>query len=159
MSETDRWALPLVEAGQAQKEMTHNEALARLDLLTAASVESVGLNTPPAAPSPGQCWVVGPAPTGAWIGHADALAGWTGGGWRFVTVREGLRVWSVADRGAVTFVDGAWRRGVVIAGTQVVGQQRPAIAMPAGGATVDAEARAVLDTLLSALRAHGLIAT
>ena len=33
MTDTARWALPLLEAGQAQKEMTHNEALQRLDLL------------------------------------------------------------------------------------------------------------------------------
>ena len=40
MSDTARWALPLLEAGQAQKEMTVNEALTALDLL-AGSMETI----------------------------------------------------------------------------------------------------------------------
>ncbi|MFX4817188.1 DUF2793 domain-containing protein, partial [Acinetobacter baumannii] len=56
---TSRLALPLLAAGQAQKEMFHNEALALIDLALAAAVESVGLNTPPATPEDGQCWIVG----------------------------------------------------------------------------------------------------
>lgn len=33
MDDTPRWTLPLLAAGQAQKEMTHNEALSLLDLI------------------------------------------------------------------------------------------------------------------------------
>ena len=50
MTETSRWALPLLDAGQAQKEMTHNEALARLDLLAQAGVQAVGVDAPPPGP-------------------------------------------------------------------------------------------------------------
>ena len=77
---TARLALPFLAAGQAQKEMTHNEALARLDLVVDATVEAVGLMTPPASPLPGQAWVTGAAPTGDWMGQANALAGWTESG-------------------------------------------------------------------------------
>lgn len=45
-----------------------------------------------------------------------------------------------------------------VAGTQVVGAQEPAIPDAAGGITVDTEARAALNALLAAARAHGLIA-
>ena len=48
--QTDRFALPLLQPGQAQKEMFHNEALAALDLLIQPAVEAVGVNTPPTAP-------------------------------------------------------------------------------------------------------------
>lgn len=164
MSETARWALPLLTAGQAQKEMTHNEALAVVDLLQGASVIAVGVNAPPAGPVAGQCWIVGPAPTGAWAGQTGALAGWTAGGWRFAGPREGMSVWSEADGCAVVRTGGQWRVGTVIAteltigGQRVVGARRPAIAAPTGGGTIDAEARAAIGQVLAALVAHGLIA-
>lgn len=164
MTGTSRWALPLLDAGQAQKEMTHNEALALLDLLVSAGVQAVGLDAPPPAPLAGQAWVVGAAPTGDWAGHPHALAGWTAGGWRFVPPREGLAVWSVSDAVSATYAGGQWRIGhiaataVTISGVAVVGARQPAIATPSGGATADAEARAAVAEMLAALRAHGLIA-
>ena len=167
MSETEgatsRWVVPLLAAGQAQKEMTHNEALALLDLLAAPAVVAAGVTTPPASPLAGQCWVVGAAPTGAWIGHAGALAGWTAGGWRFAGPREGLTVWSEADGVRATYTGGQWRVGTVAAteltvgGQRVVGARRSAIAAPTGGVTTDAEARTAIGSILAALAGHGLI--
>jgi hypothetical protein len=46
---------------------------------------------------------------------------------------------------------------LLLDGIQVVGARRPAIASPSGGSTTDSEARATLDQLLNAMRAHGLI--
>jgi hypothetical protein len=74
---TARFALPLLHAGQAQKEITHNEALLALDILLHPEVEAVGENQPPPAPGAGQCWIVGDAPTGAWAGQADRIAAWS----------------------------------------------------------------------------------
>lgn len=164
MSDTARWALPLLDAGQAQKEMTHNEALLLLDLLAGAGVVAVGVETPPADPVAGQCWVIGATPTAAWAGRALALAGWTAGGWRFVAPRDGLTVWSAADGCPVIFGGGQWRIGrlaateLVVGGVRVIGPQRPAIVPPAGGSNVDGEARATIAAMLAALTAHGLIA-
>jgi hypothetical protein len=160
---TDRHALPLLQAGQAQKEMTHNEALVLLDLIAGAAAEAVA-EVPPAEPEPGQCWIVGAAPVGAWTGQADALAGWTESGWRFVVPREGLVVWLAAAGCPAAWQSGAWRigaahaRSLSVDGVQVVGAQQPAIADPAGGGTVDAEARGALAAILAALRTHGLVA-
>ena len=44
---TSRFALPLLAAGQADKELTHNEALACLDILLQPVVQAVGLTVPP----------------------------------------------------------------------------------------------------------------
>lgn len=165
MADTARWGLPMLEAGQAQKEMTVNEALARLDLLAQAGVVAAGLDTPPATPMAGQAWIVGRAPTGGWAGQAQALAGWTIGGWRFVAPRDGMSVWSAASGCPVTFADGQWRVGrlagtsVAIGGLQVVGARAAAIPAPAGGGVVDTEVRAAVAAVLDALRHHGLIAS
>lgn len=160
-----RLNLPLLAPGQAQKELYHNEALALIDLAVQASVVAVGLDAPPAGPSLGQCWIVGPAPTADWTGRSGSLAGWTGGGWRFVAAVEGMAAWDVSSGQVVRHVGGGWVTGtvaaarLVVAGVQVVGPQRPAIAAPAAGATIDAQARDTLAAILAALRSHGLIAS
>lgn len=159
---TDRLALPLLDAGQAQKEIYHNEALVRLDLLVQAAAEALGLNVAPTDPAPGQCWIVGTAPEGSWSGHAGEIAGWTEGGWRFVAPREGMRLWLGHDAGNAIFRNGEWHSGeahgrLVVEGQQVVGAQMPEIAEPEGGTVVDAPARAAISAVIVALRAHGLI--
>lgn len=165
MELTDRHALPLLAAGQAQKELTHNEALTMIDALLHPAVEAAGLDQPPAAPQPGQLWIVGNAPVAEWAGWPGALACWTDNGWRLIEPREGMRVF---DRDTGLWIDhigGVWTAGMVrggslvISGIQVAGPQQPAVADPAGGATVDSEARLAIATLLQRLRSHGLIAT
>jgi hypothetical protein len=163
LEQTSRLGLPLLAAGQAQKEIAHNEALLRLDLLTQGAVLSADLAMPPAAPVPGACWIVAAGATGAWAGQAAALAGWTDNGWRFAAPGAGWRLW-VADRGHMMRFDGAvWidemvrDDGMYVAGQRVLAARQAAVADPAGGATVDSEARATLAALLARLRAHGLI--
>jgi hypothetical protein len=158
-----RFSLPLLRAGQAQKEMSHNEALTVLDLLVQGSVVAAGVNTPPADPAPGECWIVGAAPTGAWNGQAGVLAGWTGGGWRFVAAVEGMALWSAGDRAFALYSAGDWLVGeirgtkLVVDGDTVVRARQPAIADPAGGSVADAESRTAVIAILTALRTHGLI--
>lgn len=161
---TARLALPLLSVGQAQKEITHNEALARIDLFGQPIVLATGVNTPPPAPVPGQCWVVGDAPTALWAGQAGTIAGWTDGGWRFCMPKAGMRLWNLAESAEAVFDGAQWTVGIVradrieIGGTQVVAAQQPAIASPVSGATIDAEARATIEAILAALQTHGLIA-
>jgi Protein of unknown function (DUF2793) len=159
---TDRLKLPLLVAAQAQKEVTHNEALALADLAIQAVVQAVAPATAPPAPVPGQCWIVGSAPTGAWAGQAGKLAGWTSGGWRFLAPVEGMQVWSIADNLTVRREGPNWVAGVMnvsavkVGGLQVVGAQRPRVLTPSGGTTVDAQARAAIASLIAGLETHGL---
>ena len=60
-----RLGLPFLAAGQAQKEVTHNEALALIDAGLSPAAETIGVTAPPSAPALGQCWIVGGAPSGA----------------------------------------------------------------------------------------------
>lgn len=89
-----RLALPYLQPAQAQKHVTHNEALLRLDLMVQMTVEAFGAQTPPGLAQEGQVWALGPAPTGAWAGRPDALAAWVDGAWLFVAPQEGWRAWS-----------------------------------------------------------------
>lgn len=163
LSQTDRLALPLLAAGQAQKELAHNEALLLLDLLSQPVAQSADLAAPPSSPSAGQCWIVASPASGDWLGKERSLAGWTDGGWRFAMPGAGWRAW-VADRAQTMRFDGAdWTdeearsNGYFVAGEQVVGARQAAIADPAGGTTVDAQARGAVLAILGMLRAHGLI--
>jgi len=161
-SVSDRLKLPLLAAAQAQKEVTHNEALALADIAVQAVVQSVAPAAVPVAPVPGQCWIVGPAPNGVWAGQAGRIAAFTSGGWRFLVPFEGMQAWSVADNVHVRRDASGWVVGVVTAtsvsvgGLQVVGARRPRVPAPAGGATVDAQARSAIAALISGLEAHGL---
>jgi hypothetical protein len=89
--------LPLLHAGQAQKEIDHNEALALLDLAVQPTVAAIGIDVPPADPAEGTCWIIGSSPVAAWSGKAHALAGWTTAGWRFVTPFDGMTVARAGD--------------------------------------------------------------
>ena len=160
---THRHGLPLLQAGQAQKEVTHNEALVMLDLLAQPAVEDA-LASPPAGPQPGQAWIVGPGASGDWAGQDGALALWTTGGWRFAPARAGMLAWQRAAGVFVWFDGTEWRAdgwptaGLMVNGQRVVSTRGGAIAAPAGGATVDGEARATIGQILSVLKSHGLIA-
>lgn len=160
---SDRFALPFLSSAQAQKEMTHNEALAIIDMLLHARAESASLAAPPGSAMEGQCWIVAAGGSGDWAGHDGDLACLTSGGWRFVAARAGMRV-AVADAGVVQVHDGsAWTAGPVradgfyLAGERIIGFRAAGIADPSGGTVIDSEGRAVLGQVLAVLRDHGLI--
>lgn len=108
MSDTPHLGLPLLAAAQAQKHVTMNDALIRLDALAAPSVISASQATPPLSAVEGDTYIVGASPTGLWQGHADELAFFVNGGWSFADPRQGWRVWVIDQGGAATFVGDAW---------------------------------------------------
>ena len=144
MTETARFSLPLLAMAQAQKEVTHNEALTLLDALVHAAVEDGPLAVPPIGPTAGQCWLVGSGASGDWTGRADQIAIWCEGGWRFVSPRPGRRVVRLSDGAWLRHGEGEW-------------SVPDAVPNPEGGVTIDAEARASIAALILALEAHGLL--
>jgi hypothetical protein len=91
-----RLDLPLIKPSQAQKHVTHNEALQLLDALVQAVIEETGAETPPFEPVEGQLHALGPAPTGGWAGEGGKLALRVADAWLFLTPREGWRAWDRA---------------------------------------------------------------
>lgn len=93
MSQTPNLQMDYIISGQAQKEVTHNDALNDLDCLTQLAVIDRTLSTPPASPVDGDIYIVGAAPTGAWSGQAGAVAAYYGG-WNFKTPKAGWRAFA-----------------------------------------------------------------
>ncbi len=138
--------LPLLYVGQAQKEVTHNEALALLDTVLFPVLQGQ-MSDPPATldeSDAGQRWLVGAAASGAWTGNEEKIACWTGTGWRFSVIPDMFRVYR-SDLGYETVrIGGSW----IFA---------DAVADPIGGSTIDAEARASIAAILTFLRSTGQI--
>ena len=102
-------SLPYIQPAQAQKHVTHNEALRRLDALVQLSVVSRSGTEPPASPTDGARFIVASGASGDWTGQDHAIALNAGGAWLFLTPDTGWRSW-VADEGTeVVWQDGMWQ--------------------------------------------------
>ena len=75
MDATPRLQLPYIAPQQAQKQVTYNEAMQALDQLVQPVVLSRSTGAPPADPAAGDCYLVGPAASGAWTGQEGRLVG------------------------------------------------------------------------------------
>ncbi len=107
MATTAHLGLSLVEQAQAQKEITVNTALARIDALLNTGALDKDVNTPPGSPSAGDVYIVGPSPTGAWAGHAGEVA-YYDQLWRFIVPNEGLCLWVSDEHLLYTYHGSAW---------------------------------------------------
>jgi hypothetical protein len=145
--ETGRYRLPLLAVSQAQKEITHNEALVIIDALLHMAVEAALTVAPTATDNDiGKCWIINGAPTGAWANKAGQIACWIGGSWRFVIPHEGMGVWNKSTRRHSRFISGQWTTA-------------PSVPNPTGGTAVDSEARAAIVAILQYFRLIGILAT
>lgn len=113
MTETPRLSLPLLAPSQAQKHVTVNEALARIDALAHLTLVSISQTAPPAAVAEGDLFAVPPGGAEGWVGQDGKLAMMLNGGWVFVPPKRGWRA-MVLDQGAQAIWDGAeWRLGAM----------------------------------------------
>jgi Protein of unknown function (DUF2793) len=138
---TARHSLPNLYVGQSQKEITHNEALARIDALLHPVVEAE-LALPPTGlttSSDGLCWLIGSAATGQWEGRTGQIARWSAGSWRYISPVEGMSVWLVSESKRLFYIAGSWI-------------SPSAINNPVGGGVIDQEARAAIEAILGHLR-------
>lgn len=116
MTDTVHLGMPFIEGSQAQKHVTHNEALRILDAVVQIGVLNADQTIPPLTPADGDRHIVASGATGAWAGYADAVAVYEDGVWRFLTPKLGWCAWSDAD-GALLVYDGAAWINVAGAGT------------------------------------------
>lgn len=104
MNDTPNLALPYILASQAQKHVTHNEAVRALDCLVQLAVESRALTAPPPVPVDGSRFVVAASATGDWEGQSGRIAAFQDGAWAFYEPKEGWTAW-VADEHALIIFD------------------------------------------------------
>lgn len=110
MSDTPRLGLPLLAAGQAQKHVTHNDALMRLDALVHLVVSSRTQTVPPASPGETAAYIVPAGGSGVFAGHQDALAIFEDGAWSFLAPRAGWQAWVSDEAEHHVWTGTQWRR-------------------------------------------------
>lgn len=109
MSETTaKLDLPYILPAQAQKHVTHNDALRMLDAVVQVGVLDRHLAAPPTAPAEGDRHIPAAGASGAWTGQSGKIAAFQDGAWAFYAPQTGWLVW-IADEGLLAVWDGgAW---------------------------------------------------
>ncbi|MFO1104364.1 MAG: DUF2793 domain-containing protein [Methylocystis sp.] len=108
MTQTTHLALPFLDAAQAQKHVTHNEALALIDALTQLAVSARNVTSPPTTPTEGDRLLIGAGATGDFAGKSDQIATFLAGGWSFLSPQPGWRAYVEAEQLLLLHDGAAW---------------------------------------------------
>lgn len=106
MENTPNLNLPYIAAAQAQKHVTHNEAIRSLDAIVQLSVLDRDLSSPPVANNDGDRYIVDASASGAWQAQEGKIAAWQDGAWAFHIPQEGWICW-ISDENIALGWDGA----------------------------------------------------
>ncbi len=138
---TANLGMPMLFAGQAQKEFMINKALSILDSLAPTTV-AASLPSPPIEWAEGNAYRVTANASDDWEGKEDMIAIAVAGSWHFVAPSPGMQVFDqMAD--CMLHYRFDWRSVI-----------EPLA--PVGGAVVDEQAREAILEIIEALRAVGL---
>lgn len=100
--------LPYILPAQAQKHITHNEAIKLLDSLVQLSVIDRSLTAPPTSPAPGDRHIVAAGATGDWAGATGQIALWDGTAWVLLAPAQGWCAWCSAEARPLVWTGSAW---------------------------------------------------
>jgi hypothetical protein len=103
-------------AAQAQKHVTHNEALRLLDGLVQLSVVDRELTVPPASLTDGDRYLVASGATGVWAGWDFNIAYFVDGAWMKLAPSEGWVAWVADEALLLLFSGGTWSDFGAVAG-------------------------------------------
>ncbi len=95
---TQNLRLPYLAPAQAQKHVTHNEALRALDAVVQLSLISLTQTAPPANPAEGVRYFVAAGASGDWSGQDGKLAARQDGAWMFYQIQPGWQAWDEATQ-------------------------------------------------------------
>jgi hypothetical protein len=119
MDLSPRLGLPYIAPQQAQKHVTHNEAIRSLDVLVQPVVKSRTIATPPGSPASGDTYIVAPSATGAWAGEDGKIATFVDGGWDFITPADGWLAYVNDTAQIAVSQSGAWSPLVTTGGSSI----------------------------------------
>lgn len=109
---TPKLDMPYIVASQAQKEVSHNEALNILDITVQPTCLDM-IFTPPGSPAQGDTYIIaGGTATGAWVGHETYIAAFYDT-WVFVQPQEGWKFTNLADGKDYRFNGVGWEEATV----------------------------------------------
>ncbi len=112
MANTYNFGMPLLDAAQAQKHVTVNEALALADAVAQMRLKARNVTVPPVAVD-GTAYGIGVAATGDWAGQDGNLAVQANGGWLFITPKLGWRGWDESTGEALLYDGVDWTTDAV----------------------------------------------
>lgn len=108
MDETANLNLPYIMPSQAQKHVTHNEALVLLDAIVQLNVASRSTATPPAEASDGARYIVPNDGEDDWTGWDGTIALRLDGGWRQIEPSSGWLAFVADENRFVVWGGEAW---------------------------------------------------
>ena len=108
MDTTPNLQLPYIMPAQAQKHVTHNEAIRALDAVVQISVLDRHLAAPPASPADGKRYIVAAAGTGAWLGKDGQVAAFQDGAWAYYAPRPGWLAWVEDEQRLIAWSGTGW---------------------------------------------------
>jgi hypothetical protein len=117
MSETTpNLSMPFILPAQAQKHVTHNEALLRLDALVHLTIVEERASPPDTTNgstgetlNDGICYLIASDATASWAGRSGRIAAWQDGAWTYIAPKLGWRAWFSAAARLKVFDGSTWR--------------------------------------------------
>jgi hypothetical protein len=106
MSNSPLLNIPLIQQNQAQKYLTHNNAICALEAIFSGVLNRI--NTPPLSPTEGDRYIVIATAVGNWAGKENHIAEWLNGVWTFYPPFEGLITFNIGDISFWYFSGGIW---------------------------------------------------
>lgn len=100
--------LPYIQPAQAQKHVTHNEALRVLDVIVQLAVADRTRTAAPASPVIGARHIVAAGAAGEWAGQDGRIAVWDIEGWVFFAPQPGWRAEVLVENRAVVWTGAGW---------------------------------------------------
>ncbi|MHC1549783.1 DUF2793 domain-containing protein [Phyllobacterium sp. K27] len=110
MERTTNLKLPYIAPSQAQKHVTHNEAIRALDALVQLSAIDRNSTVPPEKNMEGDRYIINAPAKGLWQGREGQIAAWQDGAWAFFTALEGWSVWIEEEKTFVVFHQQKWTK-------------------------------------------------
>lgn len=101
--------LPYIAPAQAQKHVTHNEALRALDAIVHLSLVSKVQSAPPAMPQAGERYFVASTASGDWENQDGNIAAYQDGAWAFYSLQTGWRAWVVDESQLMVWDGTSWQ--------------------------------------------------
>ena len=108
MDLTENLQIPYILPSQAQKHVTHNEAIKALDTIVQLAVKTRALAAPPATPAAGVRYIVAAGATGEWAGREGKVAAWQDDAWNFHAPKAGWIAYAADENTMLVFLDGNW---------------------------------------------------